>query len=233
MNAYNRNVKKEIRKSRKRALCVFCILSFLLSGCGSAGRLEEEAGDGMPHEAAADGAGSMGRYMEEFFPVPEEINRNGGLNFLDDGSMTIISINNGCYRTEDMGKSWQHEETAWFPLLQVVYCVDAKMGPDRTGAATCVGQMPAAAREMYGKPLPEDWEGNYCVFALPDGEIKVVDFGLSPAGENRIESFCFKEDGRLFAGDLSGRVYEVDIEKEKLTELFSAERKVGYMDFSD
>lgn len=201
----------------------------LLSGCGGPQRGAQENREA---GAAVPGSEAMGRYMETFYEFPEEINRNGGVNWQDDGSLTVISFGEGLYRSRDEGQTWQREETGWFPMLQGVYCLTAVMGPDGTVAASCSGQMPDAARAVYGKEVPEDWEGNYCVFALPDGTIKIVDFGFSQDDGTCIESLVFKEDGRLFAGDMQGRICEVDVEKESLKELFTAERAVGYLDFS-
>ena len=56
----------------------------------------------------------MGRYMETFYPMPEEINRNGGVNWLDDGSLAVISFGEGLYRSADGGQTWKQEETEWF-----------------------------------------------------------------------------------------------------------------------
>ena len=121
----------------------------------------------------------MGRYVEEIYSFPEGMNRNGGLNILEDGSMTIISYGEGLYRSTDQGESWQQEETDYFPMMQGVYAISAVMGPDGTVAVTCSGEMPQAARDALSSPLEEDWEGNYCIFAFPDGEIKIVAFGFT------------------------------------------------------
>ncbi len=206
------------------------MLIALLSGCGGP-KTDGEVTDSENRQSAS-AAGAMGRYMETIYPYAEEINRNGGVNWLDDGSLTLIDYNSGLYRSLDDGQSWSKEDTSWYPMLEGVYCLSAVMGPDGTVAATCSGEMSEAVRTVYGKPVAEDWEGNYCVFSLPDGTDKVVDFGFSQEDGSCISSFVFKEDGRLFAGDMQGKVYEVDIEKESLRELFMAERAVGYLSFS-
>ena len=215
------------RRKQRKIACVMILLSLLLlAGCGNT---EEKKGG----ENAEEGtnAGGMGRYVEDIREFPEEINRNGGLNMLEDGSMTIISYNSGLYRSVDQGASWQQEETAFFPMMQGVYALSAVMAPDGTAAVSCSGEMPQAAREMLSSPLPDDWSGNYCIFAFPDGDIKVVDFGFSQEDGSCISSFVFKEDGRLFAGDMSGRIYEVDMEHESLKELFVMNREAGYISF--
>ncbi len=212
---------------RMRRLAVLWALVLLVSGCG--GQSPSVSGQEREGNLAS---GAMGRYMETLYAFPEEVNRNGGLNWLDDGSLSVISYGAGLYRSLDEGKTWQAEETSWYPLIENVYCLSAVMGPDGTVAATCSGQMSEAVRTVYGKSVAEDWEGNYCVFALPDGSVKVVDFGFSQEDGNCLSSFVFKEDGRLFAADISGRMYEVDVEKESLKELFVAEHSLGYLDFS-
>lgn len=212
-----------------RTGALLCGALLLLSACGGqSGGAGADPGNG---QTASD-RGAMGRYMETFYEMPQEINRNGGVNWMDDGSLTVISFAEGLYRSPDGGRTWQQEETAWFPMLQGVYCMSAVMGPDGTVAATCSGEMPQQVREAYGRDVPEDWEGNYCVFGMPDGSVKIVDFGFSQDDGSCIESFVFKEDGRLFAEDMQGKVYEVDVEKERVRELFMAERSVGSMDFS-
>lgn len=217
-----------MKKNKRWILGGLFLAVLLISGCGNtAGQTGDEG-----EKQDAGGSGSMGRYMEAAYPVPENINRNGGLNWLEDGTLSIISYGNGLFRSADEGKSWQQEETEWFPMIQNVYCLSAVMGPDGTVAASCSGEMSETVRQAYGEPVAEDWEGNYCVFGLPDGTVRIVDFGFTQEDGTCIRSFCFKEDGRLFAGDFSGRVYEVNIENASLKELFVADRAVGYMDFS-
>ena len=212
-----------------RAGIFLCMAMLFLSACGGrSGDTGQIQSDGQ----AVSERGAMGRYMETFYEMPQEINRNGGMNWLDDGSLTVISFGSGLYRSTDGGQTWQQEETDWFPMLEGVYCLAAVMGPDGTVAASCSGEMSEQVRAVYGIETPEDWEGNYCVFGMPDGTVKVVDFGFSQEDGSCIESFVFKDDGRLFAGDMQGRIYEINVEKESLKELFMAERSVGYMDFS-
>lgn len=218
------------RKTGKKLSCFLCAFCLFLTGCGTTQGLTETAESG--EEKTTGMSGMMGRYMEDISPLPEGINRNGGLNFMEDGSLTIISYNGGCYRSKDGGKSFEREEADWFPLIENVYCQSAVMAPDGSVAAACSGTMSEEVRAVCTKPVPDDWEGSYCVFVFPEGEAKAVDFGFSQDQGNNIVSFRFKEDGRLFAGDASGKVYEVDMEKEKLTELFASDRAVGYMDFS-
>jgi len=219
-----------MRIRRSWILSLICIVVILISGCGNtAGKADE---DGNGEDRTADPSGLLGRYMETVYELPEEINRNGGLNWLADGSLSIISFGSGLYRSLDEGQSWKQEETAWFPMIQNVYCLDAVMGPDGTVAATCSGHMPEAARKACTEPVKEDWEGNYCVFAFPDGTVKIIDFGFSQEEGTCICSFWFREDGRLFAGDISGRVYEVNAVNAGLKELFMADREIGYVDFS-
>jgi len=216
----------------KRVWSILCITALLMSGCQSAaGTAGEQAGN--TGQAGASGTEAMGRYVEESYELPAEIGRNGGLNWLSDGSLSLISYGNGLYRSVDSGKSWQQEDTAWFPMIQNVYCLDAVMGPDGTVAASCSGEMPDVVREAYGQPVEEDWEGNYCVFGMPNGTVQIVDFGFSQEDGSCIRSFCFKEDGRLFAADMSGRVYEVNIGNASLKELFMADREVGCINFAD
>lgn len=212
--------------NKKRIGALLLALTVLAAGCGGQGKQDGE------DPAAGSTAAGMGRYMESVFELPEDMNRNGGLNWLSDGDLTAISFGEGLYRSEDEGRTWKKEETDWFPLLQNVYCLAAVMGPDETVAASCSGGMPQAVRDIIKEPVEEDWEGNYCVFGMPDGEIKVVDFGFSQEDGSCIQSFVFKEDGRLFAGDMQGKIYEVDIEKESLKELFEAEQAAGYVGFS-
>ena len=215
-----------INGMRIRSLAVLCAVVLSASGCGTG-----QAG-GQEDRPAALEEGAMGRYVETFYELPEEINRNGGLNWLSDGTLTIISFGEGLYRSGDGGQTWEKEETAWFPMIQDVYCLAAVMGPDGTVAASCSGVMPKAAEEACTQELPEAREGNYLVFGMPDGTVKTVVPGFTQEDGSCIESFIFKEDGRLFAGDMQGKVYEVNMEKESFRELFMAERSVGCMDFS-
>lgn len=199
-------------------------LVLVVSGCRM--QKDQDMGEG------SSSNGGMGRYEETFYEMPKEINRNGGITWQKDGSVSVISFGEGLFRSDDEGKTWKKEETIWFPMIEEVYCLAAVMGPDGTVAASCSGKMPEAAREACKKEVPEDWEGNYCIFGMPDGSVKVVDFGFRQEDGTCISTLMFKEDGRLFAGDFQGKIYEVDAEKESLRELFTAERGAGYMDFS-
>lgn len=217
-------------KKRWRYLTgLLCAVMLLLGGCGSGA---DTAADGEEAFGTGEMAVSMGSYMETFYELPENLGRNGGVNWLSDGTLSVIGFNSGLWISGDGGQSWQQEEAEWFPLIQGVYCLDAVMRPDGSVAATCSGVMSEAVRAVCEKPPAEDWEGNYCIFVSTDGAVKAVNFGFTQEDGTCISSFVCKEDGRLFAGDMNGRVCEVDTEHESLTELFTAEREVGYMDFA-
>jgi len=211
-----------------RIILLFTALVILITGCGADGKTKDHVNS----ELEANAKNTMGRYMETLYALPKEINRNGGLNLLSDGRMSIIAYDSGLWMSEDQGLNWKQQETAWFPMMQNVYCLDAVMGPDGSVAISCSGKMPKAAREAYGKSVPEDWEGNYCVFAEPNQDFQIVDFGFTQEAGSCIENFCFKEDGRLFASDMNGKVYEVNKNQGTVKELFTAERALGSIGFS-
>lgn len=217
----NKKISKKIRAG------LLCICLLFLTGCG--GGSAEERGKSAEN---GENTGGMGRYVEDILPLPEGINRNGGINMLSDGSMTIISYGNGLYRSVDGGESWQQEETEFFPMMQDVYALSAVMAPDGTVAVTCSGEMPEAAQTVFSGPLSPDWEGNYCIFASPDGGIKVVDFGFTQEDGSCISALCFNGESRLFAADMNGKIYEIDIEHEDLRELFMMEQEAGSISFS-
>ena len=213
-------------KKRKITIVMICVCLFWTVGCGGA-----DTKKGSEDAKSDPGTGGVGRYMEDIREIPEKINRNGGMNMLSDGSMTVISFNGGLFRSTDQGVSWQQEDTPWFPMMQDVYALAAVMAPDGTAAISCSGKMPQAARDALSSPLPDDWEGNYCIFAFPGGEISVVDFGFTQEDGSCISSFAFREDGRLFAGDMNGKIYEVDMEHESVKELFMMEQEAGCIGF--
>ncbi len=200
---------------------ILCVLLAVLTACEGEGPKEDEAG-----------SKGMGRYLETAYAFPEEINRNGGITVRTDGSLALVSYGSGFWVSADGGKTWENRKTDWFPMLENVYCLDAAVGPDGSVAASCSGEMGSAVRAAYEKELPGDWEGNYCVFAEPDGTFKVLDFGFSQEDGSCIENFTYKEDGRLFASDMNGKVCEVDVERGSVKELFTADRSVGYIGFS-
>lgn len=214
-------------RDKKVIAVLLCASLLFLTGCGGG-----QAGEAQEGTESGENAGGMGRYVEEILELPEEINRNGGLNMLSDGSMTIISYNSGLYRSVDGGVSWQQEETEFFPMMQNVYALSAVMAPDGTVAVTCSGEMPEAAKQALAEPLPEDWVGNYCIFVSPEGGVKTVDFGFTQEDGSCLATLQFDESGRLFGGDMNGKIYEIDIEHESLKELFMMEREVGSIGFN-
>lgn len=221
----SRNIKRK-RRNKKIAAVLISVSLLFLTGCGN-GRIEE-ATEGIKN---GENAGGMGRYVEDIRELPKEINRNGGLNRLADGTMTIISYNSGLWRSADGGVNWQQEEADFFPMMQGVYAMSAVMAPNGTVAVTCSGQMPEAAKKAFSGSLSDDWEGNYCIFASPEGDVKVVDFGFTQEDGSCLSMLCFKEDGRLFAGDMNGKIYEIDMEHESIKELFMMEREIGSIGF--
>ncbi len=209
-------------------VALLSLAAVFLTACHGAGSQEEPTG-------AAAAEKGMGRYVETIYELPQEINRNGGITRQEDGTLALVSYGSGLWVSADGGQTWKSQETGWFPLLQDVYCLDAKIGPDGSVAATCSGEMSETVRAALGKETDAGWEGNYCVFAEPDGEPRVVDFGFSQEDGSCIVSFCYKDDGRLFASDMEGKVYEVEASSDsgspRLTELFTADRAVGSMSF--
>lgn len=75
-----------INGMRIRSLAVLCAVVLSASGCGTG-----QAG-GQEDRPAALEEGAMGRYVETFYELPEEINRNGGLNWLSDGTLLPSSV---------------------------------------------------------------------------------------------------------------------------------------------
>ena len=73
--------------NKKITAALLCVSLFFLTGCGNGQAEEVQKGT-----ESTENSGGMGRYVEEILELPEEINRNGGLNMLSDGSMTIISF---------------------------------------------------------------------------------------------------------------------------------------------
>ena len=147
-------------------------LTVLTAGCG------RQAEPGEEESAGKSASAGLGRYRESVFALPQDMNRNGGINWLSDKELTAISFGEGLYRSIDEGRTWEKEETDWFPLLQNVYCLAAVMGPDGTVAASCSGEMSQAVRERVKEPVEAEWDGTYCVFVTADGEVTFVVFGF-------------------------------------------------------
>lgn len=62
-----------------RAGAFLCAAIMLLSGCGGPRDVTGQENGTLVQD------GAMGRYMEIFYEMPQEINRDGGVNWLDDG----------------------------------------------------------------------------------------------------------------------------------------------------
>ena len=95
-----------------KTLALFLSAALLFAGCGKTGGEQESVGD-----MAGGGDKTMGRYVEEEIGRPEEMERNGGIVRLADGTLQIFDFNQGPFVSQDEGKTWTKKYDDWSGMV--------------------------------------------------------------------------------------------------------------------
>lgn len=184
----------------------------------------------------------MGRYLEQTDDsLKGEVGAGSDIVRMEDGSLVIMSGNNGKWVSVDNGTTWERERMAWHEemMAEKAWVMNAAVSKDGYIAVIYSGKEEGAGEENAGEAdteiaeKAEEEEGGSEAFlpsygiASPEGDFKKLEIPYKEHGY--IHFFAFSEDGRLFGSALGGKIYEIDKETGALEELLELPGTVYYM----
>ena len=239
-----------------KTLALFLSAALLFAGCGKTGGEQESVGD-----MAGDGDKTMGRYVEEEIGRPEEMERNGGIVRLADGTLQIFDFNQGPFVSQDEGKTWTKKYDDWSGMVGEGYFMNAAAAKD--GSLFLVystydavfseegeegSQEEESDAERSEQPDTEPTETEDTEVQVEESDMFTIDchyMFVSPEGETReimlpfdmdnyelITNCWYTPDGRLLASQ-GGAIYEINQEDGSLTVLFETDGDADTACFSD
>ena len=239
-----------------KTLALFLSAALLFAGCGKTGGEQESVGD-----MAGDGDKTMGRYVEEEIGRPEEMERNGGIVRLADGTLQIFDFNQGPFVSQDEGKTWTKKYDDWSGMVGEGYFMNAAAAKD--GSLFLVYSTYDAVFSEEGEegsqeeesdaerseqpdtepPETEDTEVQveesdmftidcHYMFVSPEGETREIMLPFDMDNYELITNCWYTPDGRLLASQ-GGAIYEINQEDGSLTVLFETDGDADTACFSD
>ena len=239
-----------------KTLALFLSAALLFAGCGKTGGEQESVGD-----MAGGGDKTMGRYVEEEIGRPEEMERNGGIVRLADGTLQIFDFNQGPFVSQDEGKTWTKKYDDWSGMVGEGYFMNAAAAKDGSlflvystyDAVSSVegevaSQEDVSDAERSEQPDTEPTETEDTEVQVEESDMFTIDchyMFVSPEGETReimlpfdmdnyelITNCWYTPDGRLLASQ-GGAIYEINQEDGSLTVLFETDGDADTACFSD
>lgn len=244
------------KTAMSKTLALFLSAALLFAGCGKTGGEQESVGD-----MAGDGDKTMGRYVEEEIGRPEEMERNGGIVRLADGTLQIFDFNQGPFVSQDEGKTWTKKYDDWSGMVGEGYFMNAAAAKD--GSLFLVYSTYDAVFSEEGEegsqeeesdaerseqpdtepPETEDTEVQveesdmftidcHYMFVSPEGETREIMLPFDMDNYELITNCWYTPDGRLLASQ-GGAIYEINQEDGSLTVLFETDGDADTACFSD
>lgn len=209
-------------KNRGKAIIslMLAVSIFVLGsgGCGKAGKTEWEAADA-GEIIETDSVNGMGRYVENSLQFPVDMERSSALFLQKDGSILCYDMaeRNGLMRSKDSGISWEHDSRYELEgnddeIDRIVF------GPDGDSVIT------------YGKGDKKPYTDSYAAYSYTykkaSDEMEQI-LELSPTiSDGKFEQFAFSPDGKLYAADNMGSVFQIDKESGSQQKLFGVGPRV-------
>ena len=232
------------RRYRQWTAALLIGTMLLLEGCAGRGDAGgADGGPGMPAGTAGDGPDretSMGRYLEQEVPLPEEAASLSShpaayLAQLDNGDLALMEQSAGLYLSSDQGATWTKKQTPWYDELDA-YISGIALAPDGGAAVIYVpyasDEEDAEAEEAEEEASDSDDE-YVPKYLYVDPEGNPVDLEApDPAPDAWVNQFWFGRDSRLYASDMNGKVYEMNPEKGTAEKLFEVEGITEYLCFT-
>ncbi len=211
------------KRGQKRAVSLLAALFLLFAAVGTAGCGASPAAEGGSAEGASKTAGEengnqdtgeagvsgekvMGRYVETMNEALSGFLMAGSrIVQQEDGSLVIFSTHSGKWVSRDQGEVWEQDTPDWFDELK--YVMSIAVSRDGNVAVICEDTEEEGGQE---DEADTQFHPRYMVIS-PDNEIK--EFEIPYKDSYYLRTLCFSDEGKLFASDLSGKVYEVDWEQ--------------------
>lgn len=170
---------------------------------------ENGGGNQAAGEAGVSGEKVMGRYVESMNEsLSGFLSAGSRMVQQEDGSLVIFSTYGGKWVSRDQGEVWEQETPDWFHELK--YVMSIAVSKDGNVAVICEEtETPEEGGQEEYDPDSE-FHPKYMVVS-PDNEIK--EFEIPYEKSYYLRTLCFSDEGKLFASDLNGKVYEVDWEQ--------------------
>ena len=239
-----------------KTLALFLSAALLFAGCGKTGGEQESVGD-----MAGDGDKTMGRYVEEEIGRPEEMERNGGIVRLADGTLQIFDFNQGPFVSQDEGKTWTKKYDDWSGMVGEGYFMNAAAAKDGSlflvystydavsseeGEEASQEEVSDAERSEQPDTEPTETEDTevqveesdmftidcHYMFVSPEGETREIMLPFDMDNYELITNCWYTPDGRLLASQ-GGAIYEINQEDGSLTVLFETDGEADTACFSD
>ena len=239
-----------------KTLALFLSAALLFAGCGKTGGEQESVGD-----MAGGGDKTMGRYVEEEIGRPEEMERNGGIVRLADGTLQIFDFNQGPFVSQDEGKTWTKKYDDWSGMVGEGYFMNAAAAKDGSlflvystydavsseeGEEESQEEVSDAERSEQPDTEPTETEDTevqveesdmftidcHYMFVSPEGETREIMLPFDMDNYELITNCWYTPDGRLLASQ-GGAIYEINQEDGSLTVLFETDGDADTACFSD
>ena len=239
-----------------KTLALFLSAALLFAGCGKTGGEQESVGD-----MAGGGDKTMGRYVEEEIGRPEEMERNGGIVRLADGTLQIFDFNQGPLVSQDEGKTWTKKYDDWSGMVGEGYFMNAAAAKDGSlflvystydavsseeGEEASQEEVSDAERSEQPDTEPTETEDTevqveesdmftidcHYMFVSPEGETREIMLPFDMDNYELITNCWYTPDGRLLASQ-GGAIYEINQEDGSLTVLFETDGDADTACFSD
>ena len=239
-----------------KTLALFLSAALLFAGCGKTGGEQESVGD-----MAEGGDKTMGRYVEEEIGRPEEMERNGGIVRLADGTLQIFDFNQGPFVSQDEGKTWTKKYDDWSGMVGEGYFMNAAAAKDGSlflvystydavsseeGEEASQEEVSDAERSEQPDTEPTETEDTevqveesdmftidcHYMFVSPEGETREIMLPFDMDNYELITNCWYTPDGRLLASQ-GGAIYEINQEDGSLTVLFETDGDADTACFSD
>lgn len=239
-----------------KTLALFLSAALLFAGCGKTGGEQESVGD-----MAGGGDKTMGRYVEEEIGRPEEMERNGGIVRLADGTLQIFDFNQGPFVSQDEGKTWTKKYDDWSGMVGEGYFMNAAAAKDGSlflvystydavsseeGEEASQEEVSDAERSEQPDTEPAETEDTevqveesdmftidcHYMFVSPEGETREIMLPFDMDNYELITNCWYTPDGRLLASQ-GGAIYEINQEDGSLTVLFETDGDADTACFSD
>lgn len=239
-----------------KTLALFLSAALLFAGCGKTGGEQESVVD-----MAGGGDKTMGRYVEEEIGRPEEMERNGGIVRLADGTLQIFDFNQGPFVSQDEGKTWTKKYDDWSGMVGEGYFMNAAAAKDGSlflvystydavsseeGEEASQEEVSDAERSEQPDTEPTETEDTevqveesdmftidcHYMFVSPEGETREIMLPFDMDNYELITNCWYTPDGRLLASQ-GGAIYEINQEDGSLTVLFETDGDADTACFSD